>query len=75
MALIISFPFHGLDLPTDECLAQDIPKMDARFAETLLRKWQNIKSQALGPDHCVAELPEVKTYPFLIKFSLYSVPE
>lgn len=33
--------------------------MDARFAEDIVRKWQNIKSQAFGPDHCLAKLPEV----------------
>lgn len=43
----------------DGNLVHDIPKMDARFAETLVRKWQKIKSQALGSDHCAAELPEV----------------
>ncbi|XP_020241613.1 protein ACCUMULATION AND REPLICATION OF CHLOROPLASTS 6, chloroplastic [Asparagus officinalis] len=47
------------DLSGDGSLVQDKPKMDARFAETLIRKWQKIKSQALGPDHCVAEFSEV----------------
>lgn len=65
-AVIISFP--GLHLPTDGNLVDDIPKMDARFAETLVRKWQNIKSQALGSDHCAAELPEVKAYISLLSF-------
>lgn len=37
----------------------EIPKMDARFAENLVRKWQNIKSLALGPDHCLEKLSEV----------------
>ena len=36
--------------------------MDARFAEDIVRKWQNIKSQAFGPDHCLAKLPEVTKY-------------
>lgn len=36
-----------------------LAKMDARYAETLLRKWQNIKSQALGPDHHAEKLSEV----------------
>lgn len=48
-----------LDVPTDENLVEEVPKMDARFAETLVRKWQNVKSQALGPDHCLIKLPEV----------------
>lgn len=39
--------------------AEDIPRMDARFAEGLVRKWQNIKSQALGPDHRSGKLAEV----------------
>eukprot|EP00252_Welwitschia_mirabilis_P011426 TRINITY_DN25681_c0_g1_i1.p1 TRINITY_DN25681_c0_g1~~TRINITY_DN25681_c0_g1_i1.p1 ORF type:complete len:807 (-),score=168.71 TRINITY_DN25681_c0_g1_i1:164-2584(-) len=34
-------------------------KMDARLAENLVRKWQLIKSQALGPNHDVSELPEI----------------
>lgn len=37
----------------------ELPKMDARYAESLVRKWQNVKSQALGPGHHVEELPEV----------------
>ncbi|XP_077246462.1 chaperone DnaJ-domain superfamily protein [Tasmannia lanceolata] len=43
----------------DENSMEEIPRMDARFAENLVRKWQNIKSQTLGPDHSVAKLPEV----------------
>lgn len=38
---------------------EEIPRMDAKLAEGLVRKWQNIKSQALGPDHCVGKLSEV----------------
>lgn len=34
--------------------------MDARIAEGLVRKWQNIKSQAFGPAHSVDKLSEVK---------------
>ncbi|GAB4839450.1 Protein ACCUMULATION AND REPLICATION OF CHLOROPLASTS 6 [Ancistrocladus abbreviatus] len=37
----------------------EIPKMDARLAEGLVRKWQDIKSQALGQDHYLEKLPEV----------------
>lgn len=47
------------DVLADEKLIEEVPKMDARFAESLVRKWQNIKSQALGPKHCLSELPEV----------------
>lgn len=39
--------------------SEEVPRMDARFAEGLVRKWQSIKSQALGPDHCLGKLPEV----------------
>jgi len=37
--------------------------MDARIAEDLVRKWQNIKSQAFGPDHYIERLPEVSLSP------------
>lgn len=36
--------------------------MDAKLAEGLVRKWQNIKSQALGPHHCVGKLSEVRAF-------------
>lgn len=37
-----------------------MPKMDARFAEIIVRKWQDIKAQAFGPDHHLEKLEEVK---------------
>ncbi|KAL0360600.1 UNVERIFIED_CONTAM: protein ACCUMULATION AND REPLICATION OF CHLOROPLASTS 6, chloroplastic [Sesamum radiatum] len=37
----------------------EIPRMDARFAESLVLKWQSVKSLALGPDHCLGKLSEV----------------
>ncbi|KAJ8624666.1 hypothetical protein MRB53_033196 [Persea americana] len=43
----------------DENPVEEVPRMDARFAESLVRKWQSIKSEALGPDHCLDKLPEV----------------
>ncbi|CAJ2675674.1 unnamed protein product [Trifolium pratense] len=43
----------------DEELGEQLPKMNARVAEALVRKWQNIKSQAFGPDHCLGSLQEV----------------
>ncbi|KAL5557933.1 hypothetical protein UlMin_034144 [Ulmus minor] len=43
----------------DEESAEELPKMDARIAEGLVRKWQSIKSQAFGPDHCIEKLAEV----------------
>ncbi|XP_010907356.1 protein ACCUMULATION AND REPLICATION OF CHLOROPLASTS 6, chloroplastic isoform X2 [Elaeis guineensis] len=49
----------GSDVPMVENLGEEAPKMDARLAETLVHKWQNVKSQALGPDHCLIKLPEV----------------
>ncbi|KFK32921.1 hypothetical protein AALP_AA6G306600 [Arabis alpina] len=36
-----------------------LPRMDARTAESLVSKWQKIKSQAFGHDHCIEMLPEV----------------
>lgn len=38
--------------------------MDARIAEGLVRKWQNIKSLAFGPDHYLDRLPEVTQLPW-----------
>ncbi|KAL8514633.1 hypothetical protein ACS0TY_013642 [Phlomoides rotata] len=40
--------------------SDEIPRMDARFAENLVRKWQSVKSLALGPDHCFGELSGVR---------------
>ncbi|KAK2998481.1 hypothetical protein RJ639_023961, partial [Escallonia herrerae] len=39
--------------------SEEMPKMGARYAEGLVRKWQKIKSQALGPDHGLGKLSEV----------------
>lgn len=39
--------------------SEELPKMDARYAESIVRKWQNVKSQAFGPEHCLDKLPEV----------------
>ncbi|GAB2213288.1 hypothetical protein Droror1_Dr00021312 [Drosera rotundifolia] len=33
--------------------------MDARLAEGIVRKWQSVKSEALGRDHCLEKLPQV----------------
>ena len=52
----------------DKESAEELPKMDARIAEGLVRKWQNIKSQAFGPDHCVDKLAEVKKFKTCILF-------
>lgn len=59
----------------DEGLAADeepleIPRMDAKLAEDIVRKWQSIKSKALGPEHTVTALQEVRTEDQ--KFDLYS---
>ncbi|KAJ4962635.1 hypothetical protein NE237_022574 [Protea cynaroides] len=43
----------------DEKSVEKVPRMDARFAETLVREWQSVKSYALGPDHSLSKLPEV----------------
>ncbi|GMH23403.1 hypothetical protein Nepgr_025246 [Nepenthes gracilis] len=45
--------------PVSENVAEEIPKMDARLAEALVLKWQNVKSQALGRDHVIEKLHEV----------------
>ncbi|XP_047980477.1 protein ACCUMULATION AND REPLICATION OF CHLOROPLASTS 6, chloroplastic [Salvia hispanica] len=39
--------------------SEEIPRMDARLAENLVRKWQAVKSLALGSDHCLEKLSEV----------------
>ncbi|PON51983.1 DnaJ domain containing protein [Parasponia andersonii] len=49
----------SLGLSGDKESAEELPKMDARIAEGLVRKWQNIKSQGFGPDHCIDKLAEV----------------
>ncbi|KAM3296422.1 hypothetical protein ACQJBY_038646 [Aegilops geniculata] len=36
-----------------------IPRMDAKLAEDVVRKWQSIKTKALGSDHSVESLQEV----------------
>ncbi|KAH1204239.1 hypothetical protein AAZX31_17G241800 [Glycine max] len=43
----------------DEEKVEQLPKMDARVAEALVRKWQSVKSEAFGPDHCMGRLHEV----------------
>ncbi|EOY14922.1 PREDICTED: protein ACCUMULATION AND REPLICATION OF CHLOROPLASTS 6, chloroplastic [Theobroma cacao] len=43
----------------DENSLQELPRIDARIAEGIVRRWQNVKSQAFGPDHCLDKLPEV----------------
>lgn len=45
-----------------DVLSEDSPRMDAKLAESLVRKWQFIKSQALGPDHCLEKLSEVRQF-------------
>ena len=38
----------------------EIPRMDAKLAEDIVRKWQSIKSKVLGPEHSAAVLQEVR---------------
>jgi hypothetical protein len=38
----------------------EIPRMDAKLAEDIVRKWQSIKSKALGPEHSAPALQEVR---------------
>lgn len=49
----------------DEKSGEELPRMDARFVEDIVRKWQNIKSQAFGPDHSIGKLPEVRTVGYM----------
>lgn len=42
-----------------EAVEVEVPKMDARLAERMVRKWQAAKARALGPTHDMAALPEV----------------
>lgn len=44
--------------------------MDARFAENLVRKWQIVKSLALGSDHCLEKLSEVRKWFVMSNFDL-----
>lgn len=46
----------------------EIPRMDAKLAEDIVRKWQSIKSKALGPEHSAAALQEVR-FKILIFFA------
>lgn len=59
----LNFTFNYAGVSGDEKAGEELPKMDARIAEGLVRKWQNIKSQAFGPDHCLERLPEVTQFP------------
>lgn len=49
----------SVGVSVNENVAEEIPKMDARLAEVLVRKWQDVKAQALGRNHCLEKLPEV----------------
>jgi len=51
--------YYCTDSLGDDEKGVQLPKMDARVAEALVRKWQSIKSQAFGPDHCLGRLHEV----------------
>ena len=57
--LIAYCKFNFAGLSGDKESREELPKMDARIAEGLVRKWQNIKSLAFGPDHCIGKLAEV----------------
>ncbi|CAL0332650.1 unnamed protein product [Lupinus luteus] len=55
---VASDTINSGSLQEDE-FREQLPKMDARVAEALVQKWQNIKSQAFGPDHYLGSLQEV----------------
>lgn len=44
---------------TMEAVGEEVPQMDARLAELMVRKWQAAKARALGSTHDMAALPEV----------------
>lgn len=56
--LLYNWHYSGPEV--DETSGQQMPKMDARVAESIVRKWQDIKAQAFGPDHQLKKLEEVK---------------
>lgn len=45
--------------PTDPTAAIYKQKMDIQEAEALIKQWQDIKSEALGPDYQIDMLPEI----------------
>lgn len=49
----------NIEFAADAESLEELPRMDARFAEVIVRKWQEIKSQALGPGHYIGKLPEI----------------
>lgn len=59
--IITSYYFAG---SVGENSLQESHRMDARIAEGIVRKWQNIKSEAFGPDHRLDKLPEVMILSF-----------
>ncbi|KAL9275815.1 accumulation and replication of chloroplasts 6, chloroplastic-like protein, partial [Drosera capensis] len=42
-----------------DAAGETVTKMDARLADGIVRKWQSVKSEALGRDHCLEKLPQV----------------
>ncbi|KAG0457268.1 hypothetical protein HPP92_022425 [Vanilla planifolia] len=50
---------NAVNIATTEKVDKEFPKMDAKLAENLVRKWQQVKSRALGSNHQVEELAEV----------------
>lgn len=56
-----------------EAVGEEVPYMDARLAELMVRKWQAAKARALGSSHDMAALPEVHSTLIYIILS-YSPP-
>ncbi|KAI5084175.1 hypothetical protein GOP47_0000344 [Adiantum capillus-veneris] len=48
-----------MNSPGSALAQKDVPQIDARIAEKIVRRWQAVKSQALGRDHAVKSLSEV----------------
>ncbi|AQK60741.1 Protein ACCUMULATION AND REPLICATION OF CHLOROPLASTS 6 chloroplastic [Zea mays] len=49
----------SIDGPAADEEPLEIPRMDAKLAEDIVRRWQSIKSKALGPEHTVTALQEI----------------
>ncbi|XP_062183654.1 plastid division protein CDP1, chloroplastic-like isoform X2 [Phragmites australis] len=55
-------------MPNDVATAVCKQKMDIQEAEALVKQWQNIKSEALGPDYQIDMLPEILDGSMLAKW-------
>ncbi|KAJ6838653.1 plastid division protein CDP1, chloroplastic [Iris pallida] len=67
-----AWPSDSLSSPTTtSAIAGSLLKrtqMPQEEAEALVKQWQDIKSEALGPDHQIQALPEILTESMLLKW-------